>query len=177
MARNSIKRLLIIGGVSGGVLASAIGLFSHFFVINTSASFPLGLYVKKHRLPVKDDLMLVCPPDKPIFREALRRRFLSPGFCPAGTVAIIKRLVAVTGDVIRIAEEGVYVNGERLENSQRQDFRLADMEPLPIERILTNEEILLMSPHPMSFDARYFGVLHASVIVTPLEPFNNLPEQ
>lgn len=154
--------------VMSGFLLVGTGIFQHFFIINTSPSFPLGLYVKTHLPPARGDLVLVCPPDKPIFREALQRRFLSPGFCPAGTVTIIKRLVAVTGDTVRIAEEGVHVNGERLENSQRQNFRLADMEQLPIERILTEEEIVLMSPHPMSFDARYFGVLPAGVILTPL---------
>lgn len=165
MQLNKIECALI---AMSGLLLVATGIAHPFFVFNTSPSFPLGLYVKTHLPPAKGDLVLACPPDTPAFREALHRRFLSPGFCPAGTGAIIKRLVAVTGDTVRIAEEGVYVNGERLENSQRQDFRLADMEHLPIERILTKEEVLLMSPHPLSFDGRYFGVLPASVMLTPL---------
>ena len=46
-------------------LASGLLLFFHtFFVVNTTKSFPLGLYLKTHDPAHRGDLVLVCPEDE-----------------------------------------------------------------------------------------------------------------
>ena len=82
---------------------------------------------------------------------------------------MIKKIAAVYGDHICITSEGISINGIMQENSKP----LITMEygiNLPLIRILTEKEVLFISPHPMSFDGRYFGTLQESVIETTLQP-------
>lgn len=140
----------------------------HWFVWNTTPSLPIGLYLKTRRPPERGDTVLVCPPDLPVFHTALERRFLSPGLCPSGTGPLIKVIVAETGDHVRVTSEGVAVNGSLLPGSGRQAFGLGPVADW--ERDLPPSEVLLMTPHPKSFDARYFGPLGRNTIITPLHP-------
>ncbi len=150
-------------------LFAAGTLLQRNLVINTTESFPRGIYRKEAREFRKGDLVLVCPPDRPIFHDALGAGLLSPGLCPGGLGYLIKQVAATEGDVVEISPTGVTINGERLKNSRRQSIRLGHME-LPVRRKLY-KEVVLMSPHPMSFDSRYFGIIPASAVLTSLEPF------
>lgn len=150
-----------------GIVVALAG-FQHWFIINTTPSLPVGLYMKT-RLPVAlGDTVLVCPPDLPVFQAALARRFLSPGLCPAGTEGIIKQVRAVEGDRICISSQGVWVNGHVLPGSARKNFSIGSIEDY--DRQLAASEVLLMTHHPQSFDGRYFGPLDRKNIVTTLRP-------
>lgn len=155
----------IVFGAAGCLLFLALAQSA--IVINTSPSFPEGLYLKTHRTPRKGDLVLVCPPGKEIFRSALERGWLAPGLCESGTEMIIKRIAAGGGDQIEISAEAVSVNGQALPQSRRI-FRLPGMISVPWVRVLKTGEVLLMSPHPRSFDGRYFGVLEIGCVETTL---------
>lgn len=146
------------------------------FVVNTTPSFPRGVYLKTYRTPYRGDLVLFCPPDTPLFHDALRYHLVSSGICPSGLGYLIKRVAAVEGDMVRISSSGVEVNGRKLENSKRQAaFCPTPLSP-DIYHRLRSHEVLLMSPHPLSFDSRYFGPLSDDCICTPLEPFYILEE-
>ena len=146
------------------------------FVVNTTPSFPRGVYLKTYRIPQIGDLVLFCPPDTPLFHEALRYRLVSSGLCPSGMGYLIKRLAAVEGDNVCISDTGVEVNGKKLENSVRQTaFRPGPLVPA-MHHLLGAHEVLLMSPHPLSFDSRYFGPLSDDCICTPLTPFYLMEE-
>lgn len=142
-------------------------LLQRNFVINTTESFPRGIYRKEAREFRKGDLVLVCPPDRPIFHEALTVGLLSSGLCPGGLGYLIKQVVAVEGDFVEISSTRVAINGEPLKNSQRQSVRLEHME-MPVRRELQEKEVVLMSSHPLSFDSRYFGIISSDTIQTPL---------
>lgn len=158
---------LILAGTGAAVV-------QHFVVVNMTPSFPEGIYRKLARPAVRGDLVLVCPPDTPFFHAARARGFVGPGLCPGGMGYLIKRLAAIGGDQVCLAFDGVTINGERLENSQRQSLWLEHMDeiPWPFCGTLNNRETLLMSPHPLSFDSRYFGIVPDTSIITPLEPFS-----
>lgn len=138
-------------------IASGGYLFQLLFVVNTTQSFPPGLYRKIYAMPQKGDVVLFCPPDIPIFREALQRRYLAYGLCPAGTGYMIKRIVGTAGDSFSISEQGVSINGHFLPMSARRIHM--EHAVTPLARALKREEVLLMSPHPLSFDGRYIGPL------------------
>lgn len=140
------------------------------FVVNTTRSFPPGVYRKTEDPPVRGALVVFCPPRREVFTEALRRRFLAPGLCPSGTDAMIKRIAAMEGDMVRISGRGVSVNGVTQANSAPR-VRMAGGMSLPQAITLRPGEVLLLSPHPLSFDARYFGALPGGVIQSTLEPF------
>ena len=140
-----------------------------WFVVNTSESFPPGLYRKQRSPPHKGDLVLFCPPDRRIFREAMRRGWIDHGLCPSGTGYMIKRIAAAEGDRVEMSDAGVFVNGIALKNSARHistGYEIA----LPFSHDLQHSEVLLMSPHPLSFDGRYFGIVDAGAIKTVLHP-------
>ena len=142
------------------------------FVVNTTPSFPRGVYLKNYRTPVQSgDLVLFCPPATPLFYDAFRYHLVSSGLCPSGLGYLIKRVAAMEGDMVRISDSGVEVNGMLLKSSERQSvFRPRPLAPDMCRR-LGAHEVLLMSSHPLSFDSRYFGPLSDDCICTPLEPY------
>lgn len=153
------------------LVGAGAAVAQHFIVVNTTPSVPKGFYRKLARPAVRGDLVLICPPDTPFFHAARARGFVASGLCPGGMGYLIKRLVASGGDQVCLASDGVTINGERLENSQRQSLRLEyrDEIPWPLCGTLDDKEVLLMSPHPQSFDSRYFGPVPARSIQGPLQ--------
>lgn len=82
---------------------------------------------------------------------------------------MIKIVAATAGDEVEIRKEGMFVNGEKLTNSQRQNWQIEGMAELPIKKNL-RDEVLLYTPHPRSFDSRYFGLLAENTIISTLRP-------
>ncbi len=146
---------------------AAGALLQRHFVINTTKSFPKGIYRKEARDFRKGDLVLVCPPDRPVFRDALEMGLLAPGLCPGGFGYLIKQVVATEGDFVEIVSSGVTVNGKRQKNSRRQSLGLEHVE-MPFRGKLQEKEVVLMSPHPLSFDSRYFGIVSSEAVQAPL---------
>lgn len=142
--------------------------------INSTQSFPIGLYWVVGRAPKKGELVFVDPPATSIFELARSRGYLDAGYSKAGSCALIKRLAAVPGDRVTIDSEGVWVNGTHLVNSGPFDRDGAGRPLRPY--LLTNYvlgpgEVLLMSEYsPLSFDARYFGPLSETTIRSAVMP-------
>lgn len=155
--------------IMAAFLSLACWAAQFWLVVNTSESFPPGLYRKQRISPHKGDLVLFCPPDRPIFHEAMRRGWIDHGLCPSGTGYMIKRIAAAEGDHVEMSVAGVSVNGTALENSARR-IDTGDEIPLPFFHNLQHSEVLLMSPHPLSFDGRYFGIVHTGAIRAVLHP-------
>lgn len=143
-----------------------LALTSCFFVVNTTRSFPLGVYFKQHGPVHKGDLVLFCPEENMEARYGRARGLISYGVCPGRYGFLIKRVMATTGDEIVFSDKGTWVNGVCLPNSQRQKAV-----PAFSGKVVLHEEVLLMSEHPLSFDSRYFGSVSTEKICTPLKPF------
>lgn len=131
--------------------------------INTTSSFPRGIYWVVDKSPVKGDLVLFCPPRREVFHLALERGYLHSGTCPGGYMRMLKRLVAVAGDDVWITLAGVSVNGQLQQRSQPllldPGGRAMPQPPLLYFR-LARDEVLLMSDYSRSsFDGRYFGAI------------------
>lgn len=142
--------------------------------VNTTASFPLGLYRETGEKPAVGALVLSCPPPGEDSALALGRGYIGPGFCPGGYGYVIKKLVAGPGDRVTVTDSGVTVNGEPLPNSA--PFA-ADPSGRPLPRyrtagrtLLTGEVLLLSDYHPRSFDGRYFGPVGSSGIRAVIRP-------
>ncbi len=142
--------------------------------INTTHSYPPGLYIKTHDPIEKGALVIFCPPDTPPFREARARGYIGSGFCPGGYEYMIKKILAASSDHVVISPEGVAVNGVLLPNSKPMDVDL-DGRPLPQLTVdiqaLDADSVLLMSDYSaQSFDARYFGVVDKSTVISAMRP-------
>lgn len=42
----------------------------------------------------------------------LERNYINPGLCDDGYAYLMKKVVAVKGDVVSVTDEGVFVNGQ-----------------------------------------------------------------
>ena len=160
-----LKRILFIGAM----VAFPVLLVRSFMVINTTASLPPGIYHRTFEEPKRGDVVLISPPDKPVFREAIELGILSSGNSEAGSCPLIKIMAATDGDEIEIRKDGMFVNGEKLANSRRQDWQITNMAELPISKKLKGEA-LLYTPHPLSFDSRYFGLIEHNTIISSIKP-------
>ena len=137
-----------------------------FFVVNTTHSFPLGIYMKTYSPVHWWDLVLICPEDNGISRFGRERGLISYGICPHRYGYLIKRVAALDGDHVEFSDECIRVNGLPLKNSSRQTTI-----PFRVEgTVELHHQALLMSEHPLSFDSRYFGPVSTDALCTPLKP-------
>jgi conjugative transfer signal peptidase TraF len=141
--------------------------------VNTTGSYPPGLYWLTGEAAQKGALVIACPPDVEAVAEGFRRGYIGAGFCPGGYGYVIKKIVGLPGDRITITGQGVSVNGEAIPNStpRRTD---TEGKPLPFRETaytLVTAQVLLMSDYsPKSFDGRYFGPVEQTGIKGVLRP-------
>ncbi len=124
----NMNRRLYIQGFIFAPLCIAV-LFPSFFVLNYSPSLPIGLYVRS-------------------FAE------LEPGsivlFRHQGRV-LIKYIAAMGGVHVRINSRGYFVDGAFI-GSILDTAKFA-----VVDEIVPSERAYVFSPHPRSYDSRYFG--------------------
>lgn len=136
--------------------------------------YPPGLYLMTDAPIQKGALVIFCPTDTPIFRQARERGYVGAGFCPGGYGYMIKKILAAEHDHVAFSAEGITVNGHLLPNSAPM---VADLEGRPLTSIprqsttLDAQSVLLMSDYSQkSFDARYFGLTNRTAIISTVQP-------
>jgi conjugative transfer signal peptidase TraF len=146
-------------------------------LINTTPSYPRGLYLPLGRAPHVGDLIAFCP-GKAVASYGMARGYLNPGGCPSGSVPLIKRIAAASGDQVTIGAAGVVVDGKVLKNS-RPLVRDGFGRPLPqlhLSRTLPASQVMLMSDYQAaSFDSRYFGLVDRSGVLRAVRPVLTWP--
>jgi conjugative transfer signal peptidase TraF len=156
---------VVTGGI--GAAAGAAG-----WRINTSASLPRGLYRLERRPACRGCLVLACAP-RWAGELAGGRGYLPRGDCPGGVKPLGKIVLAAAGDWVEVREEGLAVNGRTVAGSAAQ---AADRAGRPLPHLargrwrLKGGELWLFSPHPRSFDSRYFGAVPAGSVRGALSP-------
>lgn len=166
---------MIVLTISAGVfLLSVIFRLSGIY-INTTPSFPLGLYRIVNQPVTIGAYVSFCPPQNEVFNIAVTRRYINSGDCPGGYGKLLKRVFAQAGDSVSIDQTGIQVNGQLLPNSGQLTVD-ADGHALPQyhfqkQRLGPFEYLLLSDLNPQSFDARYFGLIKRLQIKHVVEPF------
>jgi len=138
--------------------------------INTSSSIPKGLYWMSKDIASKGQYIIFCPQNTKLFRNALNKGYLDVGFCEDRFKPLMKKIVAMEGDVVSSMPYGVIINNLLLPFSKP---KLVD--GLPQWRVfnyrLKQEEVLVMTDqNPWSFDGRYFGLIHKKQIQSVIKP-------
>ena len=167
--------VLIVLTLSAGVFLLSIIFRLSGIYINTTPSFPLGLYKIVNKPIEKGRYVSFCPPQGAVFELAVARHYINPGDCPGGYGKLLKRVFAQAGDSISIDQDGIQVNGQLLPNSGQLELD-ADGQALPQyrfnkQRLDAGEYLLLSDINPQSFDARYFGLIRRAQIKHVVEPF------
>lgn len=156
-ARKRLDRRLQIGAAGVALFAlSAMLQPRPLLVWNASASAPVGLYfIWPGGRPSQHD-MVVARLASPWRDMAAQRHYLPEN------VPLVKRVAAVSGDLVCAAGNKVFVNGKLVAERLRRDPRARI---LPwwdgCHRLRDDELFLLMPGQKSSFDGRYFGVTRA----------------
>ncbi len=169
----SIEQLKVLGWIVLTFLSFFFTAHTYGYRLNTSQSYPPGLYVISD-VKVKchlNDLILFCPPDNHAIHIALERGYVYKGGCIGGSAPMIKRIAATQGD--DVALNGVIsINGLSLLDTIILD---QDLRQRPLTAFTLNEHIEFMVPFDnvfvyseyapkYSYDSRYFGPVPVSNI-------------
>jgi conjugative transfer signal peptidase TraF len=147
---------------------AALSFEPHFLVYNRTASLPRGWYWLSYQKPItRGALILACPPPAPLARIVAAGNPFEPGACPGGYAPLIKVVVGLPGDHIRVLEQGVSINGRIIAHS-----RPITGLPRPLPLTLPSDEVWGWSPVRGSIDSRYLGPLRPVAVARPLVSFN-----
>ncbi|TIG73808.1 conjugative transfer signal peptidase TraF, partial [Legionella pneumophila] len=80
------------------------------FRINLTESIPIGLYRITSEAPIKNAYVIFCPDDRESFRLAKGRGYIDHGLFCDGYGYLMKKVVAVSGDILSVTNEGVFAN-------------------------------------------------------------------
>lgn len=154
----------------GVLLAAILALGLH---VNLSASAPRGLYRMVTGLPTRGAWVVACVSAQSA-ALARARGYLGPGPCAGGVQPVLKRVVAVAGDVVEIGPEAVTVNGQRLPDSSTaaSDSLGRDLQHVAWGRhVVGLDELWLVSTRvPNSWDSRYLGPFSTSQVWSVARP-------
>lgn len=152
------------------VVLAALKFFG--VMINVSPSMPLGIYVKKFSAIKRGDIVAICL-DHQQAQLGLQRHYLKPGFACNGAQPLIKKVIAIPGDVVQLTDHSITVNGHvYFYPTFYQDSRGHSLSAFPrgIYK-MSNSYWLLGTHNPHSWDSRYWGPVSAENIIENLYPF------
>ncbi|HFS5637851.1 TPA: conjugative transfer signal peptidase TraF [Legionella bozemanae] len=169
-----IITIFLISTIAAGMLLNSMG-----FRINLTESIPVGLYRITGTEPLKHAYVIFCPDDRQSFRLAKNRGYIDHGLYCNGYGYLMKKVVAVSGDILSVTNEGVYVN-QMLIPYSKPKLQDGMNRTLPQWQImnyqLQEDEIMTMtSQSEWSFDGRYYGLVHTRQIkgmITPIWVIN-----
>ena len=175
MTQRQFLRRVALGAVGAVAMMGVLVAVAHQagVVINTTTSLPLGLYRAIEAPVARGAYVKFCPPPSALFDEAARRGYLHAGFCPGGYGPLLKRVLAVPGDRVQVAGDGVRIDGRVVPLSAPMwaDGGGRTLPRYVQDRVLNASELMLMSDvSPVSFDARYFGPVDRAQVQTVIEP-------
>jgi conjugative transfer signal peptidase TraF len=165
-----MKPLSLVIAVSACYWLAGQGVRALPLRVNQTESFALGYYVQSE-LPALRRGMLVfaCAPQAQIAATHVRDIHLPAGDCPDGRAPVLKEVVAIAGDAVRVNARGMWVNGLLVPRSRPLAKTHDGSVPvLPPPTVLQAGEAYLFSPHPKSFDSRYLGALRPFALARPL---------
>ena len=180
MTPRRFLRRVALGAVGAAAMLGVLAAVAHQagVVINTTASLPLGLYRAIDAPVARGAYVKFCPPPSALFDEAARRGYLHAGFCPGGYGPLLKRVLAMPGDRVQVAGDGVRIDGwfVPLSAPMWADGSGRTLPRYVQDRVLNPSELMLMSDvSPVSFDARYFGPVDRAQVQAVIEPLFTWP--
>ena len=149
-ALNAVVAIAAFGALAISIIAISCKCTDS--VINITPSLANTIY-KIDATGAKDTYASFCPP--------IPRSSIPAGWCEGGNMPLLKRVVGVAGDVVKITPAGVFINGKEVPNSKFQAVGY-DGIPMPKPKCLDSctiqkGEIWLAGDTLTSYDSRYFG--------------------
>ena len=169
------RRLAIFSFVLALLLPTAL-LTGFRFIITSSV--PKGLWFVHSGTVERGRYVLLC---LPAHVAVLGRKagYLDEGFCPGDSLPLMKRVIAMGGDSVRITDTGIAVNGTIIPGSRRlrvdsRGHRIPGTRG-PAVSAVPNGEIWVLGDWFRSWDSRYFGAVPQSRVIGIGIPFVTTP--
>lgn len=157
-----------------GVGLLIFGFVGMGYCIVYTHSIPDGIWQKTQAPLRHGQIVSFCPPNTPVFRLFKERGYAREGNCPGNYRQFLKPIAALPGDTVEVSEAGVRVNGRLLRNSKqlKQDSVGRPMPDYPYGTYHVAPNTIWLVSHyiPESADARYFGPISMSAIISPMKP-------
>ncbi len=183
MYKKKLKRFLLFI-ILPLVLAWTVGLYAikHCgYVINYTGSMPYGLYketpLKLHSVKIGMDV-LICVPDKAV-KDGISKGYIkSSDACANGGEAIIKKVIAISGDQVSIGDNKITVKHQGETKSYPAPIQKVSLSGQPVTGWATQKTYMLKDQvwaygayeYQYSWDSRYFGAVPESHILYQLTP-------
>ena len=140
--------------------------------INLSRSLPLGVYARTNDPHAR--LIEFCPAE-PFAAESSARGYRTHGTaCPDGALPVLKPVVAVAGDRVVLAADGIRVNGRLLQQTAPLylDAVGRGLRPWPFGSYLVEQGSVWVAStfNRGSYDSRYMGPIRGNQIRARLRP-------
>lgn len=167
---SAIISIFLISLIVVGALFHGMG-----FRINLTESIPIGLYRITSEASIKNAYVIFCPDKRKSFRLARDRGYIDHGLSCGGYGYLMKKVVAVSGDILSVTNKGVFVN-HILTPYSKPKIQDGMRRSLPQWQVmnyqLQKDEVMTMtSQSEWSFDGRYYGLVHTGQIkgmITPI---------
>lgn len=135
------------------------GLLIGFRIVVTS-SVPKGLWYVHSGAIARGQYALLCLP-KDLAEIGRRAGYLPRGSCPGGVLPLMKRVIALGGDLVAVDRDGIRVNGNLLRGSKplRRDShgRFIESRVAMKEEVVPAGRMWVLGDWFKSWDSRYFG--------------------
>jgi conjugative transfer signal peptidase TraF len=167
------KNVIILAGFVLALAGTPAALMAGGLRVNTTKSIPIGIYWAVTKEIERGDLVMFCPPMRPIFGWARSRGYIGPGSCKGGFGRLMKKVIGVPGDVIETDDQGMRVNGGMQENSAPLSMDTAGRVLLRFPRdryVVRPDDVVVFGLTPRSFDSRYFGPINRGQVGSVIKP-------
>lgn len=173
------RRTVVILVASLSVIPLAGIIFWGSGIIFTyTGSLPIGFYrIVANSGPVhRGNIVSFCLPGK-VAEMGRQRGYLRRGFCANGSEALIKRVIAVPGDTVILADHFIVVNGVRINMAYPASTEVIDKAHLPVYRFIQKGTyqakgywVYGFGDPLYSWDSRYYGGVPTGNITHRLVP-------
>ncbi len=133
------------------------------FVLNLTASVPVGVYWRSQDAPRNGDFVVVSLPS--LYRDLADRR----GYIPRDR-HLIKIIAAGAGELICRVGTRVWIAGHKSVWAKDSDAAGRRLPAWHGCRVLKASEVFVLGSHPDSFDSRYFGPIDRHLIAARVYP-------
>ena len=172
MQMNRIDSILLTFAV---FVVIAPALIDDSVVIQPTRSLARGIYIIKHenkeKPPQRGDIVSVTFDDVDRDYPDLRPELKIPLM-----IGLLKIVAGVPGDMIRIDDDGIAVNGKQWGPVFEKDRKGIPLPRIRGELILKKDEFFVMTPAQRSFDSRYFGPVKLEQL-KPVKPLILIPNE
>jgi len=166
------RSLLVALGLGGGLSAALVGAWIYFGVhMNLSGSVVGTLWYEQPFIrPARGMYVLVCLPDSVAQKYDLGRHVQVAGSC-GGYVPLLKRIVAIPGDAIKINHAGLSIEHTWIPNSRpySSDGHGIELPVQSVNQVVPSGYIAVLGDTVNSFDSRYFGLISLDWVASTVQ--------